>query len=112
MESLWDHKIIVSSDNDDIIKTIKAINNTLSGARSFAFKAIDAKIDYTTLTNFFLDNLNIIENFGSMVLMNDNFYAFTYKPELRNLTLEELESRKENLRFKYLQVDHMSKCVP
>ena len=45
--------------------------------------------------------------------MNDNFYAFSYDPELLDLSLEELQApEKKNLRLKYVQVDSMSKCVP
>ena len=43
--------------------------------------------------------------------MNDNFYVFSYDPEMLNLTLDEMQSRSD-LRVKYVQVDSMSKCVP
>ena len=87
-ESRWDHKIIFSNDNYDIIKTIKAINSTWKGARKFAFKAFQKDMPRSSLTERLLNGFSIIENFGSMVLMNDNFYAFTYKPELSKMTIE------------------------
>jgi hypothetical protein len=58
-ESLWDHKMIVSDDNDDIIKTIKAINSTYKNSRQFTFEAVNTSTRrYSGISSYFLDIFN------------------------------------------------------
>jgi len=125
---------IFSEDKDDILWTIRILNDTYINSHHHFLKLVDHEIgtkgrntsndsstqsyvedsvyfDYLKTWRIIRKAYILASNFLSATLMNDNFYAFSYNKTLLDLPLSEL-AQVPDLRVNYIQVNSMSKCVP
>ena len=133
-EMLGLNNMIFSENKDDILWTIRILNDTYINSHHHFLKLVDREIgnkgrntsnDSSTPTHI-KDNIYfdfektwriirkvyiLASNFLSAQFMNDNFYAFSYNRTLLDLPLSDL-AQMPNLRVKYIQVNSMNKCVP
>lgn len=65
----------------------------------------------TKMYNVLENSIELIENLISASVINDNFYAFSFNKTLIETPLDQLKNIT-NVRFKYLQVDTLNKCIP
>lgn len=133
-EMLGLSNMIFSEDKDDILWTIRILNDTYINAHHHFLKLVDHEIrpkgrnasndsssqthakgginfDFEKTWRIIRKGYMLASNFLSAKLMNDNFYAFSYNRTLLNLPLSDL-AQMPNLRVKYIQVNSMNKCVP
>lgn len=109
---------ISSSDVQDIVRTVKLLNDSYNNSTQNFYKLVDQELDTVKVNQTGLHVLKdlgrktskLFTNFFTGKIMNDNTYAFSYDQTLLDLPSEELIRR--NIRLSYLQVDSMHKCVP
>ena len=123
-EEMEGFNLVASSNKDDIMETVAAINASLSSdiyvqtrsphilkprlisvgdptALDYIMQAVESVISsYTTVEHFVKSNLVI-----------DNFYAYSQNETLLDLPIEEVR-KIPGLKVRYLQVDTKNKCVP
>lgn len=117
-EMKWYQNTIFSENQNDIAQTVNLLNQTyLNSSENFSLLAKSVFGDtilhengFSTWFHFIARLYNLVMNFISAQLMNDNLYAFSFDPKYLNMTIQELKDQK--VRMKYLQVGSMSKCVP
>lgn len=101
------NNLIASNDIQDILRTIKLLNDSYNNSTQNFYKLVDQEMDSLranhtglhALGDFGSKTYKLFANFFTGKLMNDNTYAFSYNQSLLNLTSEELISRGVRLSY-------------
>ena len=95
----WYQNSIFSENQEDIAQTVNLLNQTyLNSHENFSLLAGSVFGDTVlhdnavqTWLHFAKRLCNLVMNFVSAQLMNDNLYAYTYDPKFLNMTIDELK---------------------
>jgi hypothetical protein len=102
------HNMIFSDDHDDILNTVRILNESYMHSTQNFYKLLKSEFQPQSVLSLVTDPVEmvqkaykVISNYASAKLMNDNFYAFSYNQTLLDINIESLKSLGDK-RIKYI----------